>query len=234
MEYKTTDRGTRVAGDVVWKDTLREPFERDAWSITFQTNRGDIIARYYPVPASEMEVRGGVVWVSGGSGGFEGPRQSFYPEACRRLRRQGVAGLSLNYRIPNVLDECACDVLLGVKFLVREGLQRVVLVGHGFGGAVVIAAAPRSEAVTAVVALSTRSDGIELVPETAPRPILLIHGTNDQIVNDACSRSIYRSAREPKELKLYTGAGHDLDEVRDDLLTLLAEWIPRQLERKNV
>src|SRR5215210_7072743 len=49
--------------------------------------------------------------------------------------------LRLHYRRPNELVECVLDTLIGVAFLVHEGQDNVALVGHSFGGAVVISAA---------------------------------------------------------------------------------------------
>jgi dienelactone hydrolase len=170
-----------------------------------------------------------VVWVGGSGGGLDGPARGLYPAACRRLQEQGVAGLRLHYRLPNHLHDCVLDTLLGVEFLAQEGCEKIALVGHSFGGAVVISAGAMSEKVRAVVPMSTQTYGTSLAPEVAPRAMLLVHGTNDTILPDACSRQVYGMAREPKELVLYDGAGHGLDECREELLDLLVRWIPGHL-----
>lgn len=59
--------------------------------------------------------------------------------------------------------------------------------------------------------------------------MLLIHGTADDVLSPMCSRQIYAAAKEPKELKLYPGAGHGLDDVRQEVLDLLVRWLPERL-----
>ncbi len=233
-------RRSRGAGvSLSWTGTIREPLEGDEWRVVLETapdprsgGAGDPTARvetrYHPASNGPSR-RLGAVWVGGAGGGLDGPARGLYPEACRRLQRVGVAGLRLHYRYPNELQECVLDTLLGVEFLAHEGIQRVALVGHSFGGAVVIAAAAVSERVGAVVPMSTQTYGTDLAPRLAPRPLLLVHGTNDEVLPDACSRQVFARAGEPKELRLYRGARHGLDEVREELLDLLVSWIPARL-----
>ncbi|HEX8235683.1 MAG TPA: dienelactone hydrolase family protein [Abditibacteriaceae bacterium] len=212
---------------LTWTSTRQETVAQDEQSVVLCTNRGDIIARYHA--ATGVAARCGVVWVGGAGGGLDGPARGLYPAACRRLQQQGIAGLRLHYRLPNYLQECVLDTLLGVEFLVQEGVEQVAVVGHSFGGAVVISAAAMSERVQAVVPMSTQTYGTSLAPDVAPRALLLVHGTNDSILPDACSRQVYQVAQEPKELVLYPGAGHGLDECREELLDLLVRWIPEHL-----
>ena len=223
-----------------WTDTVRRRLD-DEWAVTLQVIRrgagdrrraGDraelVTTRYHPVNDGRAGI-GGAVWVGGAGGGLDGPARGLYPAACRRLRELGVAGLRLHYRHPNHLDECVLDTLLGVEFLANEGVERIAVIGHSFGGAVVIMVGALSERVSAVVPMSTQTYGTQLAAQVSPRPMLLIHGTADEILPDACSRQVFANAREPKELKLYRGARHGLDEAREEILELLVDWIPRQL-----
>lgn len=212
---------------LAWTGTRQEPIAPGESGVIMSTDHGEITARYH-APGDGV-ARCGVVWVGGSGGGLDGPARGLYPAACRRLQEQGVAGLRLHYRLPNHLHECVLDTLLGVEFLAQEGVERVALVGHSFGGAVVISAGAMSEKVCAVVPMSTQTYGTSLAPEVAPRAMLLVHGTNDTILPDACSRQVHQIAREPKELVLYPGAGHGLDECREELLDLLVRWIPERL-----
>jgi dipeptidyl aminopeptidase/acylaminoacyl peptidase len=50
---------------------------------------------------------------------------------------------------------------------------------------------------------------LEAVPRIAPRPLLLIHGTNDRRITEAQARRLFEVAREPKALWLVDGATHD-------------------------
>ena len=61
---------------------------------------------------------------------------------------------------------------------------------------------------------------IEVVDEIAPRPLLVIHGTEDQRVTQEQVQQLVSAAREPKSLWLIEGATHDgiRTEVMDRLL----------------
>ncbi len=217
-----------------WRGVTKESESGQALAQRLHTKRGDIIARYHPASVKVLGTRDlGVVWVGGAGGGLDGPARGLYPEACERLQKRGVAGLRLHYRLPNELTKCVLDTLVGIDFLAQEGARSVALVGHSFGGAVVISAGAVSPHVRAIVPMSSQTYGTELTSSVAPRPLLLIHGLNDDVLSPLCSRQLYAAAGEPKELKLYPGAGHGLDEVRQELLDLLVRWIPEQLVRSG-
>ena len=112
-----------------------------------------------------------------------------------------------------------------MSYLGTRGRARVVLVGHSFGGAVVITAGATSEVVIAVAALSSQTRGTDLADRLSPRPLLLMHGTADEVLPDTCSRAIHRRAREPKRLVLYPGCRHGLDQCREELDRDLLGWL---------
>lgn len=218
-------RETGTAADLVWTGERREAAEDGVERVLLSTNRGEIETRYHAAAGASA----GVVWVGGAGGGLDGPARGLYPEGCRRLAREGVAGLRLHYRRPNHLQECTLDTLLGLEFLARQGIERVALVGHSFGGAVVINAGALSERVRAVVPMSTQTYGTGLAFQLAPRAMLLIHGTADEVLADDCSRNVFARAGEPKQLVLLPGAGHGLDEAREEVLDLLTGWLTERL-----
>ena len=163
----------------------------------------------------------------GAGGGLGGPAGGLYTRLGQQLRPRGVASLEVAYRHPGRLGECVQDVLLGLAWLAGEGRRRVALVGHSFGGAVVITAGAASEAVIAVAALSSQARGTEAAAALSPRPLMVMHGMDDEILPDACSRDIYERARQPKELILYPGCRHGLDQCREELDRDLAGWLER-------
>ena len=73
------------------------------------------------------------------------------------LRQDRIASLRLCYRHPNVLPECVLDIMTGVAYLTHGGAQPVVLVGHSFGGAVVMTAGALRAPVAGVVALAPQT-----------------------------------------------------------------------------
>jgi pimeloyl-ACP methyl ester carboxylesterase len=135
----------------------------------------------------------------------------------------------LDYRQPNVFSECVLDLLAGIAFFKETGYDPVVLVGHSFGGAVVIAAGAASSHVRGVVSLSPQTYGANMASLLSPRPLLVVHGRSDTRLPFSCAVQIYGWAREPKQLVLYDGAEHRLEECRDELEGLLSQWIPATL-----
>jgi alpha/beta superfamily hydrolase len=206
---------------------------KDSVSVKLETSRGDIKANYYPATRENVRTRMGVVWVEGAGDGHgpAGPPETIYPAACEQLQKKGIANLHLHYRRPGFLVHCVLDALCGVAFLQSEGIDRVVLVGHSFGGAVVISAGAVSPVVRAIVPMSSQTEGTDFVGRVSPRKMLLIHGTADQVLPSSCSEEIYAEAGEPKELRLFKGAGHNLDESRQEIINLLVRWIPEELIR---
>lgn len=205
------------------QEIIPEGTENNVAALRLQTNRGAIIARLHAASGP-----GAVIWVGGAGSGLDGPAGGMYPRLAALLVPDGIASLRLHYRSPNHLDECVLDTLLGVEYLKELGKTKIILVGHSFGGAVVISAGALSPDVTGVVPMSSQTYGTRLVKELAPRPLLLLHGTADEILPDRCSRDIYARAGEPKELKLYPGCRHGLDECRDQVDQDLLAWL-RQL-----
>jgi len=165
-----------------------------------------------------------ILCVCGAIGGFDGPAM-LYPRLGLNLPRTGCTVARMNYRQPNEFDECVLDTLAALTFLKGTGHNRATLIGHSFGGAVVINAGTLSPLVTAVVAISSQLAGAHVVGDLAPKALLLIHGTADTILSDQCSRILYERAGEPKMLRLFDNADHRLNGRSDELLLLVQKWI---------
>ncbi len=162
--------------------------------------------------------------VGGAGGGTHGPA-GVYEELAGRLQGEGATALRLGYREPNRLEECAYDALAAIEALRREGVDRAVLVGWSFGGAVVISAGASSDTVVGVATVASQTRGAGAVGELAPeKSLLLIHGTADEVLPYELSRYLYARAGEPKELVLYPGDGHGIQGHRSEMLEKLSEW----------
>lgn len=169
---------------------------------------------------------GAVIYVGGALGGLDGPADGLYPKLAHELSAPGgMTGLRLHYRQPGEFQECVLDVLGGVSFLRGVGAQRIALVGHSFGAAVVIKAGELSDAVVGVAALSPQLYGTRTVERLAPRRLLLVHGTADRVLDAEASRDIHARAGEPKRLELYDGAGHSLRSCAEELFELTKGWL---------
>ena len=190
--------------------------------LRFKTNRGEMNAILHPAPRADQAV----IWVCGARGGFGGPGPGTYARMAEQFAGNGITSLRLDYRQANDVFECALDLLAGVSYLKGTGHQPVVVVGHSFGGAVVIAAGANSSHIKGVVALSPQTYGAGMASQVAPRRLLVVHGKADTRLSFSCAQQIYDWAKEPKELVLYEGAEHRLEECRDDLEDLLGRWIP--------
>jgi pimeloyl-ACP methyl ester carboxylesterase len=187
--------------------------------VLLQTSRGEIRAVLHPCASAP----GAAIYVGGAMGGFQGP-SNIYESLAMRLRPQ-VTGLRLHYRKPGEFFECVLDVLAGISFLRGVGAGDVALVGHSFGGAVVIKAGEISPQVTAVAALSSQLYGTRGV-EKLGKPLLLVHGMRDGVLDHTASEDIHARAQEPKRIVLYAEADHSLSQAASQLEDLLAEWLP--------
>ena len=193
--------------------------------LRFKSSRGSFNAILHRAPNTDKAV----IWVCGARGGFGGPGPGTYARLSEKFVDESITSLRLDYRYPNDVFECTLDVLAGVAYLKSAEHQPVVVVGHSFGGAVVIAAGANSSHIKGVVALSPQTYGAGMAPQLAPRRLLVVHGKADTRLTFACGQQIYDMAKEPKELVLYEGAEHRLEECRDDLEDLLGNWIPETL-----
>lgn len=194
-------------------------------AVTLHTSRGDIQALLHPGEHG----RAAVIWAGGANGDMNGPAGGLFADLAGDLAPLGISSLRLRYRQPHHFYECVLDVLAGVSFLRGLGADGVVLVGHAQGGAAAIMAGVLSDQVKAVAALAPQGFGTHLVHQLAPRPLLLIHGENDEICRPEISAAIFRDAGEPKQLVGLPGASHSFIECRQDLTLILSDWIIHQL-----
>jgi len=167
----------------------------------------------------------GVVMVGGGDGGLEGPAEALYPTLGEDLAGLEIATLRVDFRVHRLRgdgEEGVADVLAGVRYLIEQGIERVGVLGHSFGGAVVIEAAAEEPLIRSVVTLATQTAGAQRVGEIAP--LLLVHGLDDVRLSPDCSRMLHRMAGEPKQLVLLEGATHSLRQRREDVRELVRGW----------
>ena len=192
--------------------------------LSLKTTRGAIpIVLHAPESATRA-----VVCLSGALGGLDGPAL-LYAKLGAELPRRGIAVARVDYRTPNDFGECLLDALAAVAFLKGTGYRRVVLIGHSFGGAVAINAGTLNPIVVAVVAISSQLSGTQVVNELAPKPVLLIHGTADEIIAQRSSELIFERAGEPRQLELIESGDHRLSGFGDRLLELVIGWLAARL-----
>ncbi len=167
-----------------------------------------------------------VVLLGGGMGGFLGPAHNLYLDLGRELAAAGYGVIGVDYRRPSKLDPSLLDAAATVDWAMRQGARRFVTVGHSFGGAVAVQCAVALGGHCAgVVTLATQSAGCEAAQLLDGTPLLLVHGTADEVLGPENSAMV-RAMAGDGDLRIIDGAGHQLDQAAAALRELLLEWIP--------
>src|SRR4051812_19957018 len=137
------------------QDVMITPTLRHA---EFYTMRG-LLTILWHEPAEEGAKPAAIVACGGAMGGLLGPAEGLYHELGQLWAGRGVPVLRVSYRRPNDLDACCVDIAAAVQLaVVGGGAERVVLMGHSFGGAVVVrVGVGLDQMVSGVVTFSTQS-----------------------------------------------------------------------------
>ena len=190
--------------------------------IAVPSARGPVTCRWYAAHGKGAAI----IWVGGVGGGWDTPAKQLYPRLAVRLQEDGIGSLRVRFRNPTDLEEAVHDVSAGLGYLQQEGVERFGLVGHSFGGAVVIQAGTTTPLARAVITLATQGYGADRVGELNRNcAILLIHGTHDTVLAPVNSQYVHQLAHKPKRMQLYPTAGHGLDEAAEDVERLVYEWL---------
>ncbi len=169
--------------------------------------------------------------VGGIGGDFDSPAHSLYPKLAGKLAVEGISTLRVQFRYPTNLEESLKDVLAGAKFLENEGAKALGLVGHSFGGAVVIQAAVKVALVRTLVTLATQGYGATAIESVSPNTsILLIHGNNDLTLSPKNSQLVYNLAVGFKKLLILEGNGHCLEESAEQVFETVDDWLRKELK----
>jgi pimeloyl-ACP methyl ester carboxylesterase len=158
-------------------------------------------------------------------GGLLGPADGLYHDLGVRFAEQGIGLVRVGYRKPNDLAACVHDLVAVAELAARRGGRRFVTMGHSFGGAVAIRAGiVLGDDAAGVVTLATQSAGCEDADRLAGKPVLLLHGTNDEILPPQASELVQMLTG--GELVTFPGSGHLFTDVGDELRERLGTWIP--------
>ena len=180
-----------------------------------------------PTDAEEV-----LVTCGGGMGSLLGPADSLYHDLGMRLADAGIGTIRVGYRKPNDLSRCVHDVTAAADLAGRRGARRFIVMGHSFGGAVAIqTGAVLGKHCRGVITLATQSAGCEVASELQETPLLLFHGTEDEILPPQTSEIVQALAGHGGVI-LLPGAGHLLSEASDEIRERLYEWIPARLAVK--
>lgn len=190
------------------------------------TKHGAATYRWYAAPGSTRAA----IWVGGVGGGWDTPAQGLYPKLCEKLTQEGIASMRIRFRNARNFAESVIDVRAAVDFCGDRDIDTIALIGHSFGGAVVIAAAAAEPSVRTVITIATQTRGAESVADLSPAcSILLIHGLEDNVLPWRSSEHVHTMAEEPKHIAYVVGAGHMLDESATEVEVLVRDWLVKEL-----
>ena len=189
------------------------------------TRRGLLTALSHEPPAGQA-LPAAIVACGGALGGVLGPGHALYHVLGERWAARGVRFIRVGYREPNNLDLCAHDLACGVELARDAGADRVVVLGHSFGGAVAVRCAVVMPAsVVGVVTFATQSAGCEVAGALDGRPLLLFHGDRDELLPPEASHVVAAIAGHG-EVVMLPGDGHLLAKSDAAITERLDEWLP--------
>ena len=193
------------------------------------TMRGLLSVLWHEPEESRMAQPAAIVACGGAMGGLLGPGHGLYHQLGEQWARRGVRFLRVGYREPNNLDLCAHDLACGVEMARDAGAERVVVMGHSFGGAVAIRTAVVMPAsVAGVVTFATQSAGCEVAGALGGRPLLLFHGDKDELLAPEASHMVQAMAGSG-EVVMLPGDGHLLAKSDEVITDRLNDWLPSAL-----
>jgi dipeptidyl aminopeptidase/acylaminoacyl peptidase len=212
--------------DIVLEEAVLGSPEEGYYPLLLKTDRGDIEGQYYPAEDS----RYGTILVGGAEAGWGEAAGGVYQRLCETLPAEGIACLRLRYRNSDDPLESILDVTAGIRYLESEGVNSIALVGHSYGGMIVLYTASGEPAVRTVVTLATEGVEEEIVSRLGPRvSLLLLHGRGDVVVSYEISEYLYGKARQPKRLVIYENADHTLDHVAEEVYDEIRDWLQERL-----
>ncbi len=152
-----------------------------------------------------------------------------YGDSEGRPTEHGVyldAEAALSYLVDTLLVPKARIVLYGRSLGSVVAVQ--LAVEGGFAGAVLVSPVSCASDVARAMGLGLLAPFVRRRFNTVDKvtgldcPLVVFHGTLDEVLPAAMGRAVYEAACEPKELRLIDGAGHN------DLIIVAADrfWIP--------
>lgn len=118
-----------------------------------------------------------------------------YPSLADKLAMTlRIPSIRLDYRKPASSIYCAADTVAAMDYLSEQySTRHVVLIGWSFGGSPCFTvAAKEQDRVAGVATIASQTAQTSGVRKLSPRPLLLLHGTDDTCLSPACSKQLYR------------------------------------------
>lgn len=208
-----------ASSDVMLTPTLRH--------IEMYTMRGLLTILWHEPDADAPRQPGALVLCGGAMGGLLGPGDALFHRLGVEWSARGVPVLRVSYRRPNDLDDCCVDVAAAAQLAIGgAGAERVVLMGHSFGGAIAVrVGVGLRDLVAGVATFATQSAGCELAGGLEDVPLLLFHGERDEILPIEASEMVRMIAGHGEVVRL-PNDGHLLAKSDDVIWERLEGWLP--------
>lgn len=211
--------GVMASSDVMLTPTLRH--------VEMYTRRGLLTLLWHEPDQRTQRQPGALVLCGGAMGGLLGPGDAMYHRLGEAWAARGVPVLRVSYRTPNDIDACCVDVAAAAQLAIGgAGAEKVVLMGHSFGGAVAVrVGVGLRDMVAGVATFATQSAGCEVAGGLQGLPFLLFHGERDEILPIEASEMVTMIAGWGEVVRL-PGDGHLLAKSDDAIWERLEEWLP--------
>lgn len=197
--------------------------------IEIYTMRGLLTLLWHDPPEDGPSHPAAMVLCGGAMGGLLGPADGLYHRLGVEWAARGVAVVRVSYRRPNDLEACTIDLAAAAQLVNGAGAERIVAMGHSFGGAVAVRVGVGLEPIIGgVVTFATQSAGCEGAAGLQGTPLLLFHGDRDEILPIEASEMVTMLAGTGELVRL-PGDGHLLAESGDVMWERLEEWLPAAL-----
>lgn len=118
------------------------------------------------------------------------------------------------------------DVQAGLDYLAAEyPNQEITLCGFSFGARVGLEVGIADQRVQRLISIGTPVDKYDFsFLEACRKPILFVHGQDDEYGNVDKLRELTAKIKAPVELRVIKDAGHFFDEQLDELKRVITEW----------
>ena len=197
--------------------------------LIIESERGNISCIWQAAEINNLHTA--VLFIGGADGGFMGP-SDIYETLSELFIPLQIGVLRVDYRIhqfPNDVEQGVYDAQQAAKWLASRDYEKILIVGHSFGGAVAIEAAAQNTNIHGVVGIASQTAGAMNIASLVDTPVLLIHGDSDTRLPVTCSIILYEMTSTPCQLAILEGGTHSLRQVSEAAINLIFDFVKSQI-----
>ena len=197
--------------------------------LIIKSERGNISCIWQAAEINELHTA--ALFIGGADGGFMGP-SDIYETLSELFIPLQIGVLRVDYRIhqfPNDVEQGVYDANQAANWLISRGYEKILIVGHSFGGAVAIETAVQNSNIRGVVGLASHTAGAMNIASLVDTPVLLIHGDADTRLPVSCSIMLYEMTSTPCQLAILESGTHSLRQVSKAARDLIFDFVKSQI-----